>query len=96
VIGDEGRYLGGAAVYGETDLGSGSQLLGLITVENCRLAPGASFRDPDPDRRGALLKGQGVARDIELAAGQVILGSGIFRVEDARPQSDFHPKAERS
>ncbi|MEZ0172622.1 AraC family transcriptional regulator [Microvirga sp. TS319] len=91
-IGDHGRYQGGASVFGETTLGSGSQLLGAITVDTCSLAAGGSFRDPDPDCRGALLKGHGTARNLRLGAGQVIAGSGIFRMEDAKPQSFFHPK----
>lgn len=41
-IGDEGRYLNGAAVFGETNLGSGSQLLGPITVDNCTLSAAAA------------------------------------------------------
>ena len=95
VIGDHGRYQGGASVLGETILGSGSQLLGPITVDNCHLAAGGSFRDPDPDARGAVLKGYGTARDLRLETGQVIAGSGIFRMEDVKPQSFFHPKAAR-
>lgn len=93
IIGNEGRYQGGASVYGETDLGSGSQLLGRIAVDSCILAAGGSFRDPDPDKRGALMKGQGAARDLRLGMGQVISASGTFRIEDAKPQSFFHPKA---
>ncbi|WP_134500720.1 AraC family transcriptional regulator [Microvirga pakistanensis] len=93
VIGDHGRYQGGASVFGETTLGSGSQLLGAITVENCHLAAGGSFRDPDPDARGALFKGQGTARNLRLETGQVISTRGIFRMEDVKPQSFFHPKA---
>ena len=91
-IGDEGRYLNGAAVFGETVLGSGSQLLGAITVDSCRLEPGGSFREPDPDRRAGLLKGAGVARNITVPAGQVIVGAGTFSASDLQPQSNFHPK----
>jgi hypothetical protein len=96
VIGDNGRYQGGASVFGETTLGSGSQLLGMITVDSCHLAAGGSFRDPDPDTRGALLKGQGTARNLRLDIGQVISASGVFQMEDVKPQSFFHPKAARS
>lgn len=95
VIGDDGRYQGGASVFGEATLGSGSQLLGTIAVDSCHLAAGGSFRDPDPDTRGALLKGQGTARNLRLDAGQVIAASGVFRAEDVKPQSFFHPKAAR-
>jgi hypothetical protein len=95
VIGDDGRYQGGASVFGETILGSGSQLLGMVAVDSCHLAAGGSFRDPDPDTRGALLKGQGTARNLRLDMGQVIAANGVFRAEDVKPQSFFHPKAAR-
>jgi hypothetical protein len=96
VIGDHGRYQGGASVFGETTLGSGSQLLGMITVDSCYLAAGGSFRDPDPDTRAALLKGQGIARNLRLDVGQVISTRDEFTMDDVKPQSFFHPKAARS
>jgi hypothetical protein len=92
-IGNEGRYLNGAAVFGETVLGSGSQLLGAITVDSCRLEPGGSFRESDPDRRAGVLKGAGTARGITVPAGQVIVSAGTFSESDLQPQSNFHPKA---
>ncbi|MCG7392851.1 AraC family transcriptional regulator [Microvirga sp. ACRRW] len=95
-IGDQGRYQGGASVFGETFLGSGSQLLGMITVDSCYLAAGGSFRDPDPDARAALLKGQGVARKLRLDVGQVISTRDDFTMGDVKPQSFFHPKVPRS
>ncbi len=91
-IGDRGRYQNGAAVFGETYLGSGSQLLGAITVDSCTLEAGDSFTDPDPDLRAGLLKGTGVARNITVPRGQVILGAGTFLAEKIQPQTDFHPK----
>ncbi|MGE6758359.1 hypothetical protein ACQKGO_10130 [Corallococcus interemptor] len=92
VIGDGGRYLGGASVFGQTELGSGTQVLGAITVDRCTLAGGTAFSGPDPDLRGSVLKGSGTARGLVLGVGQVIAGSGAFRLEDAKPQSFFHPK----
>ncbi|MBR0836817.1 hypothetical protein JQ612_26800 [Bradyrhizobium manausense] len=92
-IGDEGRYLNGASVFGETDLGSGSQLLGQITVDTCTLSAGGSFREADPDRRAGLLKGTGVARNLTVPVGQVAVGAGSFSASDLQPQSNFHPKA---
>ncbi|MCY0999959.1 hypothetical protein OWM54_22745 [Myxococcus sp. MISCRS1] len=91
-IGDGGRYLGGASVFGECSLGSGSQLLGAISVDNCTLAGGAPFSDADPDARAAVLKGSGTARGLVLEVGQVILGNGVFRAEDVKPQAFYHPK----
>jgi hypothetical protein len=66
-IGDHGRYLGGAAVYGTTRLGSGSQILGAISVENARSV--RVHRTPTrSDNRGAVLKGSGVARGLTCSA----------------------------
>ncbi|MCY1707769.1 AraC family transcriptional regulator [Pannonibacter sp. SL95] len=92
VVGDNGRYLNGAAVFGETILGTGSQILGAITVDSCHLEAGQSYKDADPDLRAGLLKGSGVARDLTVAAGQVILGNGSFSLNDIKPQAFFHPK----
>ena len=91
-FGDHGRYQGGAAVFGESVLGSGSQLLGAVTVDSCTLGAGKSFKDGDPDSRGALLKGSGTARSLVLQAGEVIQANGVFLAENIKPQSYFHPK----
>lgn len=90
-IGDGGRYVGIVNLYGQDTLGSGSQILGTITVQGGILAAGAPHSHPQPDTRGAVLKGAGLARDIHLAQGRVIDGWGRFRVEDAVAQSKFHP-----
>ncbi|WP_141103901.1 hypothetical protein [Rhizobium sp. R634] len=52
VIGDHGRYLSGASVFGEATLGTGSQILGAITVDSCHLEAGQSHKESDPDLRG--------------------------------------------
>jgi hypothetical protein len=92
-IGDGGRYMLGASVTGPAQLGSGSQILGAIAVQDCVLGAGGTFRDPDPDARGAALKGVGRARGLRLARGQVIQGDGVFDFADIKPQSFFHQKA---
>ncbi|HMK78387.1 MAG TPA: AraC family transcriptional regulator [Xanthobacteraceae bacterium] len=89
-IGDRGRYLGGAAVYGATELGSGSQILGAISADNCTLGPGAPHTDPNPDERGAVMKGAGTARDLTVARGMTLAGNGTFSAADAKPQSFYH------
>lgn len=91
-IGDHGRYLGGASVFGKTLLGSGSQILGAIAVDGCQLESGQPYQDPDPDRRAGLLKGSGNARNLTVPKGQVISGNGVFAISDIKPQSFFHPK----
>ena len=92
VIGDNGRYLSGAAVFGTSILGTGSQILGAITVDSCHLEAGLSYKDANPDLRAGLLKGSGVARNLTVPTGQVILGNGSFSLNDIKPQSFFHPK----
>jgi hypothetical protein len=92
-IGDGGRYMLGASVTGPAQLGSGSQILGAIAVQDCVLGAGGTFRDPDPDARGAVLKGVGRARGLRLARGQVIQGDGVFDIANLKPQSSYHPPA---
>ncbi|MBD9623993.1 hypothetical protein IB279_13680 [Ensifer sp. ENS06] len=92
-IGDEGRFMGGATILGATNLGSGSQLLGAITADNCTLEAGGSHREPNPDRRAGLLKGSGLARGLSVPVGHVVVGAGAFVASDLQLQSNFHPKA---
>lgn len=92
VIGDGGRYNRGACIMGETTLGDGSQVLGDITVQNCTLAGGGAYNEPDPDKRAAVLKGFGIARNVILQTGQVINGSGDFNDAGVQWQHEYHPK----
>jgi UDP-3-O-[3-hydroxymyristoyl] glucosamine N-acyltransferase len=91
-IGDEARLLGGGSLASSNRIGRGAQILGPIRCQNCRLADGGSYRHPEPNERGAVLKGSGVARNIELAQGQVIQAFGLFAEAKVRPQSYFHPR----
>lgn len=91
VVGNNGRYQAGATIQGPADLGSGSQILGHILAQGVVLAAGGSFVEPDPDQRGAVLKGFGVVRRISLAQGRVIDGSAAFSAADAVWQSVNHP-----
>lgn len=90
-IGNCGRYTDGAAIMGRSVLGSGSQILGNITVQNCSLEAGGDYREPDPDKRAALLKGFGLARNINLGTGQVVNGSGNFSDAPVELQRSYHP-----
>lgn len=92
IIGDEGRY-NRAEIMGRTTLGSGSQVLGLITVQDCILAAGGNFKESDPDQRAAVLKGFGLARGITLETGRVMNGAGDFSQATAQWQHEYHPKA---
>lgn len=91
-IGSQGRYLNGAQILGQTVLGTGSQILGPITVQNCNLAAGGDFRSSDPDLRAGLLKGSGLAKDLSVPTGMVINGSGVFSEENIELQASYHPK----
>lgn len=93
MIGDGGRYSGGVDIMGVTTLGSGSQVLGAITVQSCELASGGTFSEPDPDERAAVLKGMGLARGIALQKGQVVNGLGNFADKEIEWQRAYHPKA---
>lgn len=93
LVGNDGRYLGGATVVGQTSLEDGSQVLGAINVDGCRLESGGSYRDPDPQRRAGLLKGQGTARGLIVPAGQVIAGQGTFQQSDLKLQALFHSRS---
>lgn len=91
-IGGHGRYCDGVSIMGKTALGTGSQILGNITVQSCTLAGGGTFQEPDPDKRAAVLKGFGLARNLALEAGQVINGMGNFADSPIEQQSVYHPK----
>ncbi|MFA9376282.1 MAG: hypothetical protein ACERKZ_05950 [Lachnotalea sp.] len=64
---------------GSTYLGSGAQILGNITVQDCHLEGGVSFEEKPVNARGSVLKGFGIARKISLKKGEVINGNGIFK-----------------
>ena len=91
-IGDNGRYINGAQVIGKTHLGSGTQVIGPITVQNCTLEEGDDFHSADPDLRAGLLKGSGLARNITVAQGEVLNETGTFNQSDIERQSKYHPK----
>lgn len=91
-VGDGGRYCDGASVMGATTLGSGSQILGNIIVQNCDLAGGGTFEEPDPDMRAAVLKGFGAAKGLQLQTGQVVNGEGDFSAAPVQWQHEYHPK----
>lgn len=91
-IGSQGRYCDGVSIMGKTSLGDGCQILGAITVQSCTLQGGASYRNSDPDARGAVLKGFGLARELQLATGEVVNGQGAFAMASVERQSSYHPK----
>ncbi|MBM6579871.1 hypothetical protein ILT44_06730 [Microvirga sp. BT689] len=91
-IGDGARLLGGGSLTLSNRIGRGAQILGPIRCQNCTLGDGGTFRHPEPDERGGVLKGSGVARQIDVPTGSVIQAFGLFSEEILRRQSYFHPK----
>jgi hypothetical protein len=92
VIGSHGRYLGGVEIVGDSRLGHGTQVIGAITVQDCKLAGGEPFTGPDPDRRGGVLKGAGLARGIHLDVGEVVNAIGAFADRPIERQAAYHPR----
>ena len=90
-IGSKARLLGGGSLSGTSEIGEGAQILGAIRARDCQLAGGLCYKDAGPDRRGAVLKGNGDARGIRLEQGQVIQAFGLFSEAPVRMQSFFHP-----
>jgi carbonic anhydrase/acetyltransferase-like protein (isoleucine patch superfamily) len=91
-IGAGARLLGGGSLMLSNHIGRGAQILGPIRCQNCRLGGGGTYRDQEPDERGGVLKGSGVARNLEVPQGHVIQAFGLFADAEMQPQSYFHPK----
>ncbi len=91
-IGEGARLIGGGAMTLSNSIGAGAQILGPIRLQNCVLEGGGTHLEPDPDRRGAVLKGSGLARQIFVPTGFVIQAFGLFSEAPVRKQSYFHPK----
>lgn len=95
-IGDRARIDGGAHVTAGSVVGTGAQVLGPISARDVRLADGEDWTYPDPDMRGAVLKGHGTARGTMLAAGEVVNGNGEFVKAPTERQRQYHPNAPRT
>ena len=90
-LGQNVRLYGGGALYGKTIVGDGAQILGRIKVVNSVLGGGADYLEPNPNLRGAVLKGMGLAENISLQSGDVIRSFGLFTALQTQRQTDFHP-----
>ncbi|RDI52404.1 hypothetical protein [Microvirga subterranea] len=91
-VGDGARLIGGGSLIGPNRIGRGAQILGPIRCQTCTLGDGGTYRDEDPDERGGVLKGSGVARNLDVPQGHVIQAFGLFAEGIMRRQSYFHPK----
>lgn len=96
-IGDGVRLLNGCEVVGASQIGSGGQLIGAIAAQSVHLAGGlGGWEWPDPDQRGAVLKGAGLARGLQLEMGQVMNLQASFADVPVEAQRTYHPGARRN
>jgi carbonic anhydrase/acetyltransferase-like protein (isoleucine patch superfamily) len=92
IVGDGVRLLNGAELTGRSRLGNGAQIIGQVSAQSVHLAGGfGGYAWPDPDDRGALLKGAGLARGISLARGEVVSCQPSFGDTDVERQARYHP-----
>jgi carbonic anhydrase/acetyltransferase-like protein (isoleucine patch superfamily) len=91
VLGDGVRLLNGAELTGRSNLGNGAQIIGPVSAQSVQLAGGLGGHTwPDPDERGALLKGTGLARGLSLARGEVVSCQPSFADGDVERQARYH------
>lgn len=94
VLEDLVRLSGNCELTGACVLGRGAQMLGSVSARSVRLAGGlGGYRWPDPDERGAVLKGAGIADGITLGRGEVRSCRASFNDATTERQSSYHPPA---
>lgn len=94
-VGDGARLSGGCTVEGPAEVGDGAQVLGTVTVRDVVLAGGGGGHgEPDPDRRGAVVKGAGRVHAVRLSVGEVV----VARTDVSLPerQRAHYPGAPRT
>lgn len=87
-VGDSARLANGPVVTGRSVLGSGSQIVGAVEAQSVVLADGGDFQSSPPEKRGAVLKGAGLACGVRLAPGDLLQGFGDFAAANAVRQTD--------
>jgi hypothetical protein len=92
-IANSTRLVSGAEIMGITTIGTGCQVIGAIRAQSVRLEGGQDWSHPDPDQRGAVLKGHGLARGLRLSAGEVVNGIGDFSQAPVERQATYHPRS---
>ncbi len=91
-LGNGVRLLNGCELTGHSELGDGCQIIGPILAQSVWLGGGlGGYGWPNPDERGALLKGSGLARDLVLERGEVVSCQPSFADAEVVRQSHFHP-----
>lgn len=87
-VGDGARLANGPVVTGRSVLGTGSQIMGAVEADSVVLADGGDFRSNPAEKRGAVLRGTGLARGLRLAPGELVQGFGNFATADVVRQTD--------
>lgn len=91
-IGHGVRLLNGCELTGRSVLGDGCQIIGHVLAQSVQLGGGLGGDGwPNPDERGALLKGAGLARGIVLERGEVASCQASFTDAEVVRQTYFHP-----
>lgn len=92
ILDDLVRLTGNCELSGDCELGRGAQILGPILARSVRLDGGnGGHRWPNPDQRGAVLKGAGIAEGVSLAQGEVRSCRASFDDATTEQQSVYHP-----
>jgi carbonic anhydrase/acetyltransferase-like protein (isoleucine patch superfamily) len=94
-IGNGVRIINGVELLGVSNIGDGAQLIGNITAVSVTLEGGGDYQFPDPDGRGAVIKGAGSIRNTRVGIGEVINGYGDLNQAPIERQRDYHPDAPR-
>lgn len=95
-IGAAVRLRGGAVVEGPASLGRGSQVLGSVAVRDVVLDGGGGHTEPDPDLRGAVVKGAGRVHGVRLAVGEVVAVGDLADVGDSARTSQVRIERQRA
>lgn len=88
-IGAGARLRGGCWVEGPTTIGAGAQVIGTVALRDVVLGAGADHGHPDPDERGAVVKGAGRVHGVRLSRGEVVVAR--TDVSTTERQRAHHP-----
>ncbi|QQD77526.1 hypothetical protein I8920_07360 [Curtobacterium sp. YC1] len=91
-IGSGARLTAGCLVEAPSTIGTGAQVLGPVSVRDVVLGAGGDHHEPDPDRRGGVVKGAGLVRGVRVGRGEVVVGGSAEPLVVER-QRTYHPGA---
>jgi hypothetical protein len=88
------RLLNGCELTGRSMLGDGSQIIGPVWARSVTLDAGlGGYGRSEPDERGGVLKGVGMADGVRVGRGEVISQRPSFDPGRIERQSAYHPAA---